>query len=122
MSTRQAPLLYTANLNPTSSQELCNKPLPMPTGVLVCRGCVLQASVLFVVPPVATLLAKHPLVDTVDLSCVKVVLSGAAPLGKDIEDKMRQRIGQHIIIKQGRQNNLKKREYRQAVNDTSMGE
>ncbi|MGW9630278.1 AMP-binding protein [Agromyces sp. NPDC055520] len=35
---------------------------------------------LFIAPPIAVALAKHPLVDQYDLSSVKVVFSGAAPL------------------------------------------
>lgn len=34
-----------------------------------------------VVPPIVIALAKHPLVDQYDLSSLKCVFSGAAPLG-----------------------------------------
>ena len=40
---------------------------------------------LYVVPPVVNFLAGHPMVDQFDLSSVKVLGSGAAPLGADME-------------------------------------
>ena len=52
------------------------------------------------VPPVANLLAKHPLVDKYDLSSLELILCGAAPCGKDIEESIRSRIGVKLI-KQG---------------------
>lgn len=39
-----------------------------------------RTSWVFIAPPIAVALAKHPLVDQFDLSAVKVVFSGAAPL------------------------------------------
>jgi acyl-CoA synthetase (AMP-forming)/AMP-acid ligase II len=39
---------------------------------------------LFIVPPVAIALAKHPMVAQFDLSSVKHMISGAAPLGADL--------------------------------------
>ena len=36
----------------------------------------------YVVPPIVLALAKHPMVDEYDLSSLKVIFSGAAPLGK----------------------------------------
>jgi len=38
----------------------------------------------FVVPPIVAALAKHPLVDTFDLSALRQVLSGAAPLKAEL--------------------------------------
>ncbi|KAL2927389.1 4-coumarate--CoA ligase 1 [Bienertia sinuspersici] len=38
------------------------------------------------VPPIVLAIAKNPDVDKYDLSSVRVVLSGAAPMGKDLED------------------------------------
>ncbi len=38
----------------------------------------------YLVPPIVLALAKHPLVDKYDLSALKSILSGAAPLGKDV--------------------------------------
>jgi len=47
---------------------------------------------LWIVPPVALALAKHPLVDQFDLSCVGQIFSGAAPLGGDVADAMGKRL------------------------------
>ncbi|KAL8456869.1 hypothetical protein ACS0TY_034923 [Phlomoides rotata] len=41
------------------------------------------------VPPIVLAIAKSPLVDKYDLSSVRMVMSGAAPLGKDLEDAVR---------------------------------
>jgi acyl-CoA synthetase (AMP-forming)/AMP-acid ligase II len=51
----------------------------------------------YVVPPIALALAKHPLVDEYDLSSVAIVLSGAAPLGADIETACGERLGCKIV-------------------------
>jgi len=40
-------------------------------------------------------LAKHPLVDKYDLSSLNVIFSGAAPLSKEIENKVTNRIGKN---------------------------
>jgi acyl-CoA synthetase (AMP-forming)/AMP-acid ligase II len=48
---------------------------------------------LWVVPPVALALAKHPLVDNFDLSAVVQVNSAAAPLGGDVAEAMAKRLG-----------------------------
>jgi acyl-CoA synthetase (AMP-forming)/AMP-acid ligase II len=47
----------------------------------------------FVVPPIALALAKHPLVDRFDLSSLDLVLSGAAPLGEELERACAERLG-----------------------------
>jgi 4-coumarate--CoA ligase len=44
-----------------------------------------RATRLYIVPPVALALAKHPLVDQFDLSSVEEIFSGAAPLGPETE-------------------------------------
>ncbi|KAK4436732.1 4-coumarate--CoA ligase 1 [Sesamum alatum] len=41
------------------------------------------------VPPIVLAIAKSPLVDKYDLSSVRTVMSGAAPLGKELEDAVR---------------------------------
>ena len=48
---------------------------------------------LHLVPPLAIFLAKHPLVDNYDLSSVRTLISGAAPLGKDTEAALSKRTG-----------------------------
>ena len=45
------------------------------------------------VPPLVLALAKHPLVDEYDLSSVRIISSGAAPLGQDLESACAERIG-----------------------------
>jgi acyl-CoA synthetase (AMP-forming)/AMP-acid ligase II len=48
---------------------------------------------LFLVPPIVVALAKHPAVDKYDLSSVKVVFSGAAPLDAETARLCGERIG-----------------------------
>lgn len=45
------------------------------------------------VPPVITLLAKHPIVSKFDLSSLRSIGSGAAPLGLEVQNQLRARIG-----------------------------
>ncbi|XP_055531065.1 uncharacterized protein LOC129721953 [Wyeomyia smithii] len=51
-----------------------------------------RCTMVFVVPPLVVFLAKHPLVDSYDLSSVDTLLCGAAPLSKETEDLVRQRL------------------------------
>ncbi|XP_037953679.1 4-coumarate--CoA ligase 1 [Teleopsis dalmanni] len=51
----------------------------------------------FMVPPLMVFLAKHPLVEKYDLSSLLALLSGAAPLSKETEDQIKERIGVPII-------------------------
>jgi 4-coumarate--CoA ligase len=44
-----------------------------------------QINCIFMVPPLMVFLAKHPLVDAYDLSSLKYLISGAAPLSKEVE-------------------------------------
>jgi len=48
---------------------------------------------LWIVPPVALALAKHPMVENYDLSCVEQILSAAAPLGADVAEALGKRLG-----------------------------
>lgn len=48
---------------------------------------------LYIVPPIAIALAKHPMVDRFDLSAVVQVNSGAAPLGGDVAEAVGKRLG-----------------------------
>lgn len=52
-----------------------------------------------IVPPIILALAKHPVVDQYDLSSLRVVMSGAAPLSKELADACSQRLG--CVVKQG---------------------
>ncbi|MBA2506442.1 MAG: AMP-binding protein [Thermoleophilaceae bacterium] len=47
----------------------------------------------YVVPPIALALAKHPAIDDADLSSLETVMSGAAPLGSELSDAVKTRIG-----------------------------
>jgi 4-coumarate--CoA ligase len=48
-------------------------------------------------PPIVTFFAKHPLVEKYDLSHVKFLKSGGAPLGKEVIHVVYQRIGAHVM-------------------------
>ncbi|CAI9755306.1 unnamed protein product [Fraxinus pennsylvanica] len=56
-----------------------------------------RVSVAAVVPPLVLALAKNPMVDKFDLSSIRMVLSGAAPLGKELEAALRNRVPQAIF-------------------------
>jgi acyl-CoA synthetase (AMP-forming)/AMP-acid ligase II len=51
----------------------------------------------FIAPPVAVALAKHPLVDTHDLSSLHTVMCGAAPLDEDLGHEVEARLGRHMV-------------------------
>jgi acyl-CoA synthetase (AMP-forming)/AMP-acid ligase II len=53
----------------------------------------------YLVPPIALALARHPMVDQFDLSALKFVTSGAAPMGAELEASCAARIG--CMVKQG---------------------
>ncbi|MCL4295206.1 MAG: AMP-binding protein [Anaerolineae bacterium] len=53
----------------------------------------------YLVPPIVLALAKHPLVDKYDLSRLKSILSGAAPLGKDVTQACAARL--NCLVRQG---------------------
>ncbi|NNC93675.1 MAG: AMP-binding protein, partial [Acidimicrobiia bacterium] len=51
----------------------------------------------YVVPPIVLALAKHPLVDDYDLSSLRSVFSGAAPLGAELAAEASARIGCEVV-------------------------
>jgi acyl-CoA synthetase (AMP-forming)/AMP-acid ligase II len=51
------------------------------------------------VPPIVLGLAKHPAVERYDLSSLRVITSGAAPLGADLQEAAADRLG--CVVKQG---------------------
>lgn len=53
------------------------------------------------VPPLVLFLSKHPMVDKYDLSSLKVISSGAAPLGGDLEMNAAKRIPSAPLVRQG---------------------
>ncbi|HPT96073.1 MAG TPA: AMP-binding protein [Microbacteriaceae bacterium] len=58
-----------------------------------------KISWVFIAPPIAVALAKHPIVDNYDLSSIKVVFSGAAPLDGDLAKAVASRL--HCVVRQG---------------------
>lgn len=58
-----------------------------------------KVSAAYLVPPVALALAKHPMVDKYDLSSLKMVNSGAAPMSGELEKELSTRL--HLFAKQG---------------------
>jgi acyl-CoA synthetase (AMP-forming)/AMP-acid ligase II len=52
-----------------------------------------RATGTIIVPPIAFALARHPVVDHYDLSSLRYVGCGAAPLGKEVEDECAERLG-----------------------------
>jgi 4-coumarate--CoA ligase len=57
----------------------------------------LKVSRFFAVPPIVLGLAKHPLVDQHDLSSLRAILSGAAPLGGEVAQEAARRVGCPVI-------------------------
>ncbi|KAF0705845.1 hypothetical protein As57867_006883, partial [Aphanomyces stellatus] len=51
-----------------------------------------------IAPPIAAVLAKHPVVDNYDLSATKYLISGAAPMGAALENAVKARLG--VKVKQ----------------------
>ena len=58
-----------------------------------------KVSIAYVVPPIVLALTKHSAVDNYDISSLKFINSGGAPLGEDLEKACGERIGS--IVKQG---------------------
>jgi 4-coumarate--CoA ligase len=56
-----------------------------------------RATRLYIVPPVALALAKHPLVAEYDVSSVQEIFSGAAPLGAETERAVEARFGARCV-------------------------
>ncbi|GAB5449131.1 AMP-binding protein [Gymnodinialimonas sp.] len=56
-----------------------------------------RATRLYIVPPVALALAKHPMVEEYDVSSVQQIISGAAPLGAEIETAAGTRFGAQSV-------------------------
>lgn len=59
-----------------------------------------RIEVLTLVPPLMVFLAKHPIVDKYDLSCVKIIWCGAAPLSREVEEAVKKRLN-NPEIRQG---------------------
>ncbi|KAA0100740.1 4-coumarate--CoA ligase family protein [Mycolicibacterium sp. P1-18] len=51
----------------------------------------------FIAPPVAVALAKHPVVEKYDLSSLRGIMSGAAPLDEDLGRAVKERLGCQVV-------------------------
>jgi acyl-CoA synthetase (AMP-forming)/AMP-acid ligase II len=51
----------------------------------------------YLVPPIVLALAKHPVVEDYDLSSLRLIMSGAAPLDAGLADQCEQRLGVRVI-------------------------
>ena len=60
-----------------------------------------QIEIVFLVPPVAVLLCKTPLVQKYDLSSLKIIVSGSAPLGKETEEELCRTLNHTVRVSQG---------------------
>ncbi|HWJ82724.1 MAG TPA: AMP-binding protein [Nocardioides sp.] len=52
-----------------------------------------RCTFLFIAPPVAVALSKHPMVDDYDVSSVRAIISGAAPLDEALGEALKKRLG-----------------------------
>ena len=55
-----------------------------------------ECTYLFIAPPIAVALAKHPLVDAYDMSSVRAILSGAAPFDTALAQAVAKRLGTRV--------------------------
>jgi 4-coumarate--CoA ligase len=56
-----------------------------------------RITIAYLVPPIVLALAKHPLVDNYDLSHLRSIFSGAAPLGAELAEEAARRIGCEVV-------------------------
>jgi acyl-CoA synthetase (AMP-forming)/AMP-acid ligase II len=56
-----------------------------------------RCTYVFIAPPVAVALAKHPLVDSYDLSSLRSIMSGAAPLDEELGNAVASRLGCPVV-------------------------
>src|SRR6202022_3161058 len=56
-----------------------------------------KCTVVFIAPPVAIALAKHPLIDEYDLSSLNTVMSGPAPLDAAVGHAVAKRLGGRVV-------------------------
>jgi acyl-CoA synthetase (AMP-forming)/AMP-acid ligase II len=62
-------------------------------GNIAVRNCTYA----FIAPPVAVALAKHPLIDSFDLSSLRGIMSGAAPLDEDLGHAVASRLDCQLV-------------------------
>ena len=58
-----------------------------------------RATYLYIAPPIAVALAKHPIVDDYDTSSIRIIFSGAAPLDQELGQAVAKRLG--CTVRQG---------------------
>ncbi len=58
-----------------------------------------HATYLYIAPPIAVALAKHPMVDAYDTSSIRIIFSGAAPLDAELGHAVAARLG--CTVRQG---------------------
>ncbi|GMH17809.1 hypothetical protein Nepgr_019650 [Nepenthes gracilis] len=56
-----------------------------------------KVTILPVVPPIVLAIAKSPGIDMYDLSSIRTAMSGAAPLGKELEDTVRSKLPKAVL-------------------------
>jgi acyl-CoA synthetase (AMP-forming)/AMP-acid ligase II len=56
-----------------------------------------KVTFVFIAPPIAVAMAKHPMVDDYDLSSLRVVFSGAAPLDGELGRLLARRLGVTVV-------------------------
>ncbi|XP_053665540.1 uncharacterized protein LOC128714687 [Anopheles marshallii] len=66
-------------------------------GCIETYGC----NTLLTVPPIVLFLAKHPLVESYDLSSVQTIICGAAPLSRETEQLLLRRLPHISHVRQG---------------------
>ena len=83
---------------------------------------MLQIHSLYIVPPIITFLAKHPSVKNYDLTSIDSIISGAAPLGKELTNAVRKSLPTVVAIGQGERSlelyTIKKRNHAHLVQNT----
>ncbi|MBE8477405.1 MULTISPECIES: AMP-binding protein [Streptomyces] len=56
-----------------------------------------RVTYLFIAPPIAVALAKHPMVDSYDLSSLRAIVSGAAPLDEELGAAVARRLSVPVV-------------------------
>jgi acyl-CoA synthetase (AMP-forming)/AMP-acid ligase II len=54
-------------------------------------------TIAYLVPPIVLALAKHPMVDEYDVSSLRLIFSGAAPLSGELADAVKARLGVEVV-------------------------
>jgi len=57
-----------------------------------------RGTFLMLVPPIALQLARDPIVDKFDVSSLRMIISGAAPLGPELEQELATRLPKATVL------------------------